>query len=55
MTVAFQVPRNEALARVDPDNVEYWARYVREWTAGNHVRTVGGIVAATALTLSIAS
>jgi uncharacterized membrane protein len=41
LTVAFHVPRNEALATVDPGGPgaeTAWRRYGREWTAGNHVR-----------------
>jgi len=46
VTMAFNVPRNEALAAVDPVGVEaarLWSRYVPEWTAWNHVRTVASI------------
>lgn len=49
VTILFNVPLNNALARVDPDApdaVWVWARYQRQWTAWNHVRTVSGIVAA---------
>ena len=43
MTARFNVPRNNTLARLDPEtpaSAEYWARYVREWSAGNAVRTL---------------
>lgn len=43
ITIAFNVPRNNALAAVDPDSDEgarYWAVYLRDWTRWNHVRTV---------------
>ncbi|MBF4571534.1 DUF1772 domain-containing protein [Herbiconiux sp. VKM Ac-1786] len=49
VTIGFHVPRNEALARVgvdDPDAPAAWSRYVTEWTRGNHVRAVGGALAA---------
>jgi uncharacterized membrane protein len=52
VTIAFNVPRNNALAAADaeaPETAELWQRYVREWTAWNHVRTVAGIVAAALL------
>jgi uncharacterized membrane protein len=42
------VPRNNALAGVDPagaDAADYWPRYLAEWTAWNHVRTVAPLIA----------
>lgn len=48
VTVAFNIPRNDALAKLAPDSpvgAASWTRYVTEWTAWNHVRT-GGCVAA---------
>jgi uncharacterized membrane protein len=56
VTMAFNVPRNDALARVDPADAQadhYWRRYVSEWTAWNHVRVLAGIAAAAALTLGL--
>jgi uncharacterized membrane protein len=52
VTMAYNVPRNNALARLDPHDPgapSAWARYVREWTAANHVRTVAGVAAAALL------
>jgi uncharacterized membrane protein len=49
VTMAFNVPRNEALAKLDPTGAEAagdWARYLAEWTGWNHVRTVAPFVAA---------
>ncbi len=49
VTIACNVPRNEALAKVDPaaSGAEgLWARYLREWTAWNHVRTAAPLIAA---------
>lgn len=46
VTVAFNVPRNERLARLGADTPEataYWPVYVREWTRWNHVRTVAAL------------
>jgi uncharacterized membrane protein len=43
VTMVFNVPRNNALARVDPESAEgesVWRRYLVEWTAWNTVRTV---------------
>lgn len=51
VTVVFHVPRNDALAAVDPAApaaAARWATYQRTWTASNHVRAGAAIVAATA-------
>jgi uncharacterized membrane protein len=51
VTIACNVPRNEALAAVRPDAAEalqLWPRYLAEWVAWNHVRT-GAALAASAL------
>jgi uncharacterized membrane protein len=56
VTMAYNVPRNNALERVDPMSATAaasWERYAAEWTAGNHVRAVTGIAAAAALTLAL--
>ena len=56
VTIAFNVPRNDALARIDPEgegSVRVWAGDVRSWTAWNHVRTVAALVAAGALTIAL--
>jgi uncharacterized membrane protein len=55
-TAAYNVPRNNALATLEPaspDAAASWARYLREWTAGNHVRTVAGLAATAALALAV--
>lgn len=52
VTVAFNVPRNEALARVapaDPASARLWANYLVSWTAWNHVRTAAALAATAAL------
>ena len=49
LTIGYHVPRNDALDRVDPDAAgaaDHWARYVKEWTTMNHVRTVAPLAAA---------
>jgi uncharacterized membrane protein len=51
VTIAGNVPLNDALMQVAPDSEEAkreWAHYLDAWTTWNHVRTVTG-VAATAL------
>lgn len=49
VTMVFNVPLNNALAAVDPVSSEgaaVWARYMKDWTMWNHVRTVACTVAA---------
>lgn len=56
VTIAFNVPRNNALARVDADSPEgagLWARYLVEWTRWNHVRVVAGVAAAALFTVAL--
>ena len=55
VTIAANVPRNDALAALDPGAVNAateWMRYLSEWTAWNHVRTVAALIAAALLTVS---
>lgn len=52
VTLACNIPRNDAMAQLTPDAVESaasWARYVSEWTAWNTVRTTAAALAAVAL------
>jgi uncharacterized membrane protein len=54
VTMACNVPRNNALAAVDPaslDAARLWAEYVRGWTAWNHVRGVAALLAAAMLVI----
>ncbi|GGV16247.1 membrane protein [Streptomyces griseoflavus] len=56
VTAVANVPRNDALARLEPGSGEaaaYWPRYVREWTRWNHVRTVASAGAALAYVLAL--
>jgi uncharacterized membrane protein len=49
VTLAFNVPLNDALAAVNPHSAEgaaLWARYLANWTAWNHVRTAASFGAA---------
>ena len=53
VTIAANVPRNDALEKLDPaaaSSAARWATYLSEWTAFNHVRTVTALVAAGLLT-----
>lgn len=58
VTIAFNVPRNNALEEVDAESAEgadVWARYVPEWTAWNSVRTVAALAASVLLMLGLVS
>jgi uncharacterized membrane protein len=48
ITMAYHVPRNNALDRVDPnasDAPAPWSAFFTEWTHMNHVRTVAALAA----------
>src|SRR5581483_2446582 len=48
VTMFCNVPLNNELARVAPDGAEgagLWQRYLAEWTAWNHVRTLASLAA----------
>lgn len=52
VTIIFNVPRNNALAALDPESAQaaaYWATYLREWTTWNSVRALASGLAAVAL------
>lgn len=56
VTAVANVPRNEALLRMDPGSPEaavYWRTYVSEWTLWNHVRTVASAGAAVCYALAL--
>ena len=56
LTIAYHVPRNEALARVEPhcaDAESHWTRYLSGWTVWNHVRAAAALAAAATLTLAL--
>jgi uncharacterized membrane protein len=56
VTIMCNVPRNNALAAVEPhsaDGAHLWARYLVGWTAWNHVRTVACLAAAAAFTIAL--
>ncbi|MCG7210969.1 MULTISPECIES: anthrone oxygenase family protein [Streptomyces] len=57
LSVAANVPRNEALAKLEPGAPEaaaYWPVYVREWTFWNHLRTLASAAAALVYVLALA-
>jgi uncharacterized membrane protein len=54
VTIVFNVPRNKALARLEPSSSEAaWRRYRQEWTWWNHVRMVAAVAAAALLTFAL--
>ena len=56
VTIACNVPLNEALARVEPGSTEgasLWVSYLANWTAWNHVRTTAALAAAAMLTIAL--
>lgn len=58
VTIVFNVPRNERLAAVSPedsDSAEGWVSYGSSWTAWNHVRTVASFVAAALFSMALGS
>lgn len=58
ITIAFHVPRNNALAALDPStasSASAWTRYLVTWTRGTHVRTVTSIASAGCYALALHS
>jgi uncharacterized membrane protein len=56
VTIVFNVPRNNALAAVEPaspDGASLWANYVKSWTAWNHVRAAAALAATASLTIAL--
>jgi uncharacterized membrane protein len=56
VTMLCNVPRNNALAKADPesrDGAELWATYLVEWTRWNHVRVILGIAAAALFAIAL--
>jgi uncharacterized membrane protein len=55
VTIAFNVPLNDALAKVDSasiDGMKLWTTYLSDWTVWNHVRTLAALAAAIAISLA---
>jgi uncharacterized membrane protein len=56
VTRAFNIPRNNALAKAGPttsDGATLWADYLKTWTNWNHVRTAASLAAAASLIVAI--
>lgn len=57
VTVAYNVPLNDALAIVNSNSAEgatLWAKYLNDWTLWNHVRTLASLAASALLMWAIA-
>jgi uncharacterized membrane protein len=55
VTLVFNVPLNEALAKVDPhsvDGIKLWTTYLTDWTFWNHIRTGAALAAAVPIALA---
>lgn len=56
LTVTYHVPRNDALAELDPataGGASYWDRYLAEWTRWNHIRAAAALAAGLLLTTAL--
>jgi uncharacterized membrane protein len=48
VTAVLNVPLNDALAALNPNaagSADWWANYLKNWTAWNHVRTIASVTA----------
>ena len=57
VTLACNVPLNDALAAVDPSSpaaASVWVHYLKQWTYWNHVRTVASTAACVLFTAALA-
>jgi uncharacterized membrane protein len=56
VTIAFNVPLNDTLAKVTPNSTEgaeTWANYLTNWTLWNHLRTIAALIATVVLAIAI--
>ena len=56
VTIAGNIPLNDALAIVSPDSAEgtiLWAKYLSDWTFWNHIRTAAAFLAATLFAIAL--
>jgi uncharacterized membrane protein len=56
LTMAYHVPRNDALEATEPDDPSapaLWDRYLAEWLPWNHVRTVACLAATAMLIVAV--
>ena len=56
VTIAFNVPLNDALAKANPaspEGLSLWSSYIRAWTMWNHVRSVAALAATASFILAL--
>ncbi len=56
VTIAFNVPLNDRLAKVDPESADgaaLWTHYLERWNRWNHVRTAASLAAAAAYMMAL--
>ena len=56
VTIAFNVPLNNALATVEPasgEGADLWTPYLSAWTRWNHVRTAAPLLAAASFIMAL--
>jgi uncharacterized membrane protein len=56
LTIAYHVPRNDALATVQPGadgSAAAWSRYLAEWVPWNHVRTLTSVASTVLFCLAL--
>jgi uncharacterized membrane protein len=56
VTIAFNVPLNDALATVNPnsaDGANLWVNYLTNWTIWNHVRTAAALAASASFIIAL--
>lgn len=56
VTMAINVPMNNRLAKLDgnrPGDAEHWARYLREWTRWNSIRSGAAMLATLLMVISL--
>lgn len=56
LTIVYHVPRNEALANVEPrgaDAEDHWIRYHSGWTTWNHLRGASSLAGAATLIIAL--
>jgi uncharacterized membrane protein len=55
VTIVFNIPLNDSLAKVVPNSIEggtLWVRYLANWTFWNHIRTLAALAAAILFTFA---
>jgi uncharacterized membrane protein len=55
-TAVFNIPLNNALARVDAasvDGARFWVRFLADWTAWNHFRALSSVLALAAYVVAL--